>query len=377
MILRLLAASLRHRFRQLLLIMVAVAVAAATVSTLAGFSLRVERGLAANLAAFGPNLTVRPQVGGAERLAGGEVERVREVPGVEAAAGFVRLERSASVVGTAGGVGVRLVSQGSGALPVVAMDRELLELHPTWKLRGAWPGPGEVLLGADVVAPAALEKGEDRSGGRWRVSGTLVTGEPLDRAVVVPLASLVSIPGAVAAVDRIEVRADRERLAEVAASIEATVAGAEARPLLRVSLSEASLSRRVALLLSAVSLVSLLLAFLSVGAATTALMDERREEAGLMMALGLTGRGVTKIFAAELLTVAAFSGLVGEVAGEVAARSLAHRVFSVAAPASGITLTWAGLAAAVAVAVLVVGTAVIVALRRIERLEPARVLRGE
>lgn len=265
MLLRLVLASLRRRFRQLALILAAVTVAAATVATLAGFSSRAERRMGESLAAFGPNLTVRPQVGGAAVLSSGIVERLRRVPGVRSAA----------------------------------------------------PSP---------------------------------------------------------ALDRVDVRADPGRLEEVARAIESRVEGVEAVPLRRVSQSDARLTRRLTLVLVAVSAVSFLLALLSVGAATAALVGERRTEIGLLLALGYTGRRVGGFLAAELLAAAVLAGAVGEVVGEIAAGGLAQRVLGAG---GGISMTWGGFAAAALVAVLVVGSSMLMALRRVERLDAARILRGE
>jgi hypothetical protein len=265
MLLRLVLASLRRRFRQLALILAAVTVAAATVATLAGFSSRAERRMGESLAAFGPNLMVRPQVGGAAVLSAGIVERLRQVPGVRSAA----------------------------------------------------PSP---------------------------------------------------------ALDRVEVRADPGRLEEVARAIESRVEGVEAVPLRRVSQSDARLTRRLTLVLVAVSAVSFVLALLSVGAATAALVGERRTEIGLLLALGYTGRRVGGFLAAELLAAAVLAGAVGEIVGEIAAGGLARRVLGAG---GGISMTWGGFAAAALVAVLVVGSSMLMALRRVERLDAARVLRGE
>ncbi len=228
MIARLVLASLRRRPRQLALILAAVLVAAATVATLAGFSVRAETRLGAGLAAFGPNLVVRPQVGGAPALPPGAAARVRQIPGV-----------------------------------------------------------------LSVSAPAA-------GGGPG--------GQPA----------------------RLDVRAEPALLPTVAKAIEERVEGVEATPLLKTSASDARTIRRLTLLLAAVSGVSFLLALLSVGAATAALVGERRVEVGLMLALGYS-----------------------------------------------VILTWNGLAGAAAVGVLVVGASLAVALRRIERLDAAVVLRGE
>jgi ABC-type lipoprotein release transport system permease subunit len=265
MLLRLVLASLRRRFRQLALILAAVTVAAATVATLAGFSSRAERRMGESLAAFGPNLTVRPQVGGAAVLSSRVVERLRQVPGVRSAA----------------------------------------------------PSP---------------------------------------------------------ALDHVDVRADPGRLEEVARAIESRVEGVEAVPLRRVSQSDARLTRRLTLVLVAVSAVSFLLALLSVGAATAALVGERRTEIGLLLALGYTGRRVGGFLAAELLAAALLAGAAGEVVGELAAGGLARRVLGTG---GGISMTWGGFAGAALVAVLVVGSSMLMALRRVERLDAARVLRGE
>lgn len=278
MIFRLVLASLRRRFRQLALILAAVTVAVATVATLAGFSSRAQERMGASLAVFGPNLTVRPQVGGPAAIPPAALVRVREIPGIRSA---------------------------TGVTPTV---------------------------------PASLDQRADLG------------------------------------LERIEVRADPARLAEIARDVEARVEGVEAVPLLRVSESDARLTRRLTLVLAAVSAVSLLLALLSVGAATTALVGERRVEIGLLLALGYTGRRVGVFLAAELLAAAVLAGVLGQFLGELAAGGLAQRMLGAA---GGVSLTWSGFAAAALAALLVVGTSMMMALRRVERLDAARVLRGE
>jgi FtsX-like permease family len=285
---RLVLASLRRRPRQLALILVAVMVAAGTVATMAGFAERADRRLGAGLAAFGPNLEVRPQVGGAASMPPDALVVVRSVPGVLA------------------------------ATPVALLP--------------ALPAPPAL-----PAAPARQTPAEPQ-------------------------------------LARIEVRAEPARLAAVARAIGGRLEGVEVTPLLKTAASDARISHRLTLVLVAISGVSFLLAVLSVGAATTALVGERRVEVGLMLALGYSGRRIGGMLAAELLAVALVAALTGELLGEIAAGGLSSRLLGGTA---GLQPTWTGLAAAVGVALVVVGLSLSAALARIERLDAAGVLRGE
>lgn len=299
MIPRLVVASLRRRPRQLGLIAAAVLVAAATVATLAAFSARAGERLGARLAEFGPNLVVRPEVGGPPALPPAAAARVAAIPGVLA----------------------------------------VVPVPPAPPVPPASPAPSA-------------------SSAPWAVTGA-GPRRPLERSPA-PL--------------RLEVRVQPAALTAVARQVEASVEGVEAEPLRKTSESDARLIHRLSLVLLAVSCMAFLLALLSVGAATAALVGERRVEVGLMLALGLSGRRIGAVLAAELLTAALAAALAGDLAGELAAGSLARHLLGAG---GGPALTWSGMAAAAAVAVVVVGASLLVTLGRIERLDPARVLRGE
>lgn len=359
---RLVWASLTRRFRQLALIALAVALAAGTVATLAGFSGRASEGLEDELAAFGPNLVVRPQVAGPPTLLAAEADRIRELPGVTAAAGWTELEPEA--------LSSWALSSWEATFSV---ERSVLEVHPGWTLEGSWPGPGQALLGAELDLETRLAD--------LAISGRLDTGGTHDSAVFLgapPAGSrrIDSRPVGFQRIgfQRIEVRTERGRLDEVAAAIEARIAGAEARPVRRVSLAEAGLIRRLTLVLGAVSAVAVALALISVIAATTALMEVRRSEMGLLMALGYTGRRVAALFAFELVSAALLAALAGAAAGELAARALATRLLDGALQAP--LFTWGGPLAAALAALVVVGGSLALAVRRSGHLDPARLLRG-
>jgi putative ABC transport system permease protein len=389
---RLLAGSLRRASGRLTVIALAATVAAATVAASAGLGARLAGDAASRLHQAGPNLLVRPQVGGPERLEAADVARVLAAPGVVAAAGVLELEGAADLVaGEEGGLRLIVTRPGAGRLAVVGVSGDLLGLHPQWEVeragtagseaRGAtWSGGG-ALVGVGVSAGEAAPQTGETHAVELRVAGVLTTGEEPDRGVVVPLAALAGLllgdgatdPG----VDRIEVRAEAGRLEAAARAIEERVAGAEARPLVRVTETEARLVRKLQLLVGGVGAVCLLLALATVGSATLALLDDRRTEIALFLSLGYTGRWVQGLLSAELALVGLASVAAGGLLGEAGAAALARALLGEAAafqPSLG--GLGVGLAAGGAAVTLVVAAAAALVRRRVERLDPAPVLQG-
>lgn len=215
--------------------------------------------------------------------------------------------------------------------------------------------------------------GGEGGGSGLRVTGTLTTGEALDRGVMVPLEALAGERGGAPALDRIEVRAAGEHLEETAAAIEARVPGAEARPLVRVTATEARLVRKLQLLVAGVGSVCLLLALTTVGSATLALLEDRRREMALFLALGYTGRWVQGLMTAELALVGLASVAAGGLLGEAGAAALAGALLG---EVGGFRPGVAGLAAGLVSVAAVMALAAALVRRRVERLEPAPVLQG-
>lgn len=366
---RLLAASLRRRFRQVALILLAVTFAAGTWAALASFAARSRTQFAADLRSFGPNLVVRPQVGGTGWIADAAVERVRALPGVVRAAGLAELAAQVELV-QAGGLPAARVRgfDPAAADTVVASTAELLQLHPTWRLAGRWPKSGEVAAGEAWGKGAAVAGGP----GALPIVGRVRTGDRLEGAVFITLDDLRRLGGH--GLTAIEVRAEATRLAEVAQAIEATVDGAEARPLTRIREADARLGRRVELLLLAIGGVTVLLALLSVAASTAALLGERRTEMGLFLALGYSDRKLALVLGSELLTVTVFAAALGEVIGELLAAGLARRVLGAT---GGVSFTWGGALGSLLAGLLVVSAALLLVVRRVTQLDAAAILRGE
>lgn len=337
--------SLRRRPGQLGLVAAAVAVAAMAAAIFGSFSERSRDRFAEDLRGFGPNLLVRPQVGGPQHLASGEAARIAALPGVEAVAPIAELEEQGRLV--------------------IAATPALLVLHPRWRLEGRWPETREVALGA-VAAPVEAP-----------VSGRVLTGDRLDGAIFRPLGDIESPAGAQvgAVVDRFEVRAAPERLEALALEVRGTVAGAEAVPIGRVRAADERLTGKLRLLLLTAGALSLALGLLAVAAATAALLGERRAEIGLLLALGYSGPRVAGVHVLELMAAGGLGAVAGLVAGELVAAGLVARLHG--PPDAAALWTAGGSLGAAAAGIVVVGAGALVVAQRLTRLDAAELLRGD
>ncbi|HXG63099.1 MAG TPA: ABC transporter permease [Planctomycetota bacterium] len=261
---------------------------------------------------------------------------------------------------------------------------------PSWRIEGR---PG-------VLAGVSLGWGPgDRVvvGGRTlEVTGTVATGGPEDAAVVVPLPRAQEILGRPGKATRVLVSAlvtpdtERFRLFEsrakafsdreverflctpfavnVARDFAAAV-DAQARVIRRVAEAEGALLEKVDAALWALAASAVAAAALSVLAAMTAAVWERRHEVGLLKALGATNGTVAGIFLAEALVLALAGSALGWLVAAGASQAMSRALFGSAPPASG-ALYLVTLAASL----LIVGLGTAWPLRRLLSLEPVRVL---
>jgi len=102
-----------------------------------------------------------------------------------------------------------------------------------------------------------------------------------------------------------------------------------------------------------------------------ALAMERRADVGLMKALGGTISRIVGLFLAEVGVLGAAGGLIGCLAGAVLAQWMGHRVFG-----TSIAPRWEIFPITIAMMV-VVSMAGALPLRRLGKIRPAVILRGE
>lgn len=285
--------------------------------------------------------------------------------------------------------------------------------HPWWKIRGRWfdDDSKECVVGATFAAnyPGGLAPGKiielaslaDESGAAQSialtVTGIVSTGGAEDNAVLAPLAIAQQISGHgghfrelfVSALTKPadafakrdprtmnETEYDRwycsPYVSSISLQITQALPGTSVRTIRRVADTEGRVLSRISSLLWIVTLAALAAAILAVAATSAATVLERREEIGIMKAIGASNSLVSGIFLSEQLLLALIGGTIGYIGGAALARVLGETVFGSPAPVNFVLFP---IVLGIAAAVAVIGS--LVPLRRAAHLDPAPILRGE
>jgi len=282
--------------------------------------------------------------------------------------------------------------------------------HPWWKIEGRWFGDNskECVVGANLAAkhPEIFAVGKTVNVSRSEVAnvvfplvvtGIVSTGGAEDNAILAPLSIAQSISGhpgqyrqlfvsaltkpadALAAKDPSTMTpAELERwscspyISSISAEIQEVLPGTDVRVVRRVAETEGRILSHISALLWIVTLAALVAAGLAVAATSAATVLERRDEIGIMKAIGATNTLIASIFLAEQLMLALVGGAIGFLLGAGLARVLGTSVFGSPAPVRVILLP-----VALALATLVAIAGSLVPLRRAAHLDPVPILRGE
>ena len=198
-------------------------------------------------------------------------------------------------------------------------------------------------------------------------------GDEHDSQIVVDLAvaqRLAPLPGKISLM-QLSVAGTPREINEYIAGLAAAIPSADVHGLRQFTDAEAKIYNRISGLLTATIALVLVLTALCVMAAMTNVAMERKNDVGLMRAIGGATRRVLRLFLAEAALLGLIGGLVGAAIGILFSIWLGQAVFGVAARPRLIVYP-------VAVA-LTIFVALISAypLRRLANISPASVFRGE
>jgi putative ABC transport system permease protein len=350
---------------------------AMVVSALLNLEFDIERKLTQEFRMLGANILVSPRnartngSNTAEVISENEVSAaitVSKEPALVAAAPFLYVVAKA------------------GKTPVVVAGtklEELSKLEPAWRIESDWKSsqeaPASCLVGRNVARQLQLIVGSPvrltylNKNAQFTVVGILDAGGTEDNQVFVGLAeaqSLATLPGKIS-VAQLSVSGTSNSISQYAARLATALPEYEVRPIRQITEAEGDLLSRIRLLIVSMVLLILVLTALCVLGTMAALAMERRQDVGLMKALGGSIGRIVTLFMAELGVLGAAGGFAGAILGVELSRWMGRRVFGTA-----ISSRWEifPLTIVLMVAVALAGA---LPLRLLGKVKPAVIFRGE
>jgi putative ABC transport system permease protein len=350
---------------------------AMVVSALLNLEFDIERKLTQEFRMLGANILVSPRDAQISGSGTAEVMSENEVSAAIAAS------REPAVVAAAPFL---YVVANAEKIPVVVAGtklEELSKLEPAWRIEGDWKlsreSAASCLVGRNVARQLQLVVGSPlrltylNTIAQFTVAGIVDAGGTEDNQVFVGLAeaqSLAKLPGKIS-VAQLSVSGASNSISNYAARLATALTAYEVRPIRQITEAEGDLLSRIRLLIVSMVVLILVLTALCVLGTMAALAMERRQDVGLMKALGGSIGRIVTLFMAEVGVLGAAGGFVGAILGVELSRWMGQRVFGTA-----ISSRWEifPLTIVLMVAVALAGA---LPLRLLGKVKPAVIFRGE
>ena len=365
---------------RLFVILLALGAGAAVTAALLNLQVDAKRRITTEFRSFGPNVLITPRGSGVASTATNIMK--------ESALSKLQSEaENPDYVAIPFLYAVAKLTSGNSTPAVDAViagtHLDLLEnREPAWKLEPDHPSDysqDECLVGVKLAnqlrvrAESSLQLRSGRRTESCRLAAVLATGGPEDDQAFVPLAVAQRLADASdrVSVVKVFIGGTPQKINETVNALQQELPDVEVRPIRQFTEGEARLYGRISGILTATVAVVLILTALCVMAAMTNVAMERRNDVGLMKAIGGSVRRVLRLFLAEAALLGLAGGLIGAAIGIMISMGLGKAVFGVAAQPRLIVYP-ISVALTVIVAILAAYP-----LRRLVHIRPASVFRGE
>jgi putative ABC transport system permease protein len=362
------------------MILLALGAGAAVTSALLNLQVDAKRRLTSEFRTFGANMVVEPKSDHSSgALAGTLLESAYEsVPVAPASAGgksallvLVGQVRSTAGVTQAVIVGLRTHGSAGSDDPTVSDGGAGLPASPQRETTCSIGSKAAAALRVAKGDELSLEQGTRQL--RCEITSVDPPGGEYDSDVLVPLAAaqeLSGLSGRISSV-RVSYPGTPSQVNAFIATLVQRLPDANVRGLRQFTEAEGKIYDRVSGVLTATVAIVLILTGLCVMAVMTNVAMERRNDVGLMKAIGGASRRVLRLFLAEAAVVGFIGGILGAGAGLVISIWLGKAVFGVAARPRLIVYPVSVLLT------IIVAIAGAYPLRRLASIRPASVFRGE
>ena len=262
------------------------------------------------------------------------------------------------------------------------LDR-VSQMEPWWKIAGtasiSRTDLSQCIIGRNVSSSLGLSSGSNIAlsyQGRslsLTVAGVADAGGSEDNQIFVNLPVAQKLAGLEGKIELIQLNipGSSAQIRGVADKLQAAFPALEVKPIPQITEAEGKLLQRIRFLIFSMGLLILVLTALCVLATMAALAMERRQDVGLMKALGGSIQKVMRLFLAEVGVLGTVGGIFGYALGMALSVWMGHRVFG-----TSISPRWEVLPATV-ILMLCVALAGALPLRLLGNIRPAVILRGE
>jgi putative ABC transport system permease protein len=262
---------------------------------------------------------------------------------------------------------------GSAVVVVGTEIPALLKLNSYWKTsEGA--RQSSVLVGSKVFAKAKFSKIEVNSK-LIDISGatSITSGDADDSRIFVPLTQLREVaPEASTQVVLLAIPGDPEQVNQRIQQLRAQAPQYTIEPTRSIIETQASVLRRMhSVMLLSTALIATIAA-LSLWASLTAAVFERRRDFAVLKALGASRLNVTSMFLVEQFVAGIIGALLGYVLGTIVSMLIVYYNFNARIQPR---LDVLGEVTLVALAIVLVGS--LLPLERLQKIQPAAILKGE
>ena len=362
---------------RLLVILLALGAGAAITAALLNLQVDAKRRISSDFSSFGPNVIIVPREPDASLSSGATLpETILDqlnlggpLEGARASLYLVAEVSSAAQPQKP----VRLVAAGTRSLqPGKGIAAPSSESQP-------YDSNQHCSAGDHLASRLHLQVNDEvvlRNGGREEPCGIAqiwLRGDAEDDQILPSLGAAQRLAGLRGRVSLIQLtlRGTPQEMDSYIARLQERFPDVDVRPLHQFTQAQAKIYNRISGILTATVAVVLILTALSVMAAMTNVAMERKNDVGLMKAIGGSVRRVLRLFLAEAALLGLAGGLIGAAIGIVISMGLGKTVFGVAAQPRLIVYP-ISVALTVIVAILAAYP-----LRQLVHIRPASVFRGE
>ncbi|HJZ62866.1 MAG TPA: ABC transporter permease [Candidatus Acidoferrum sp.] len=260
-----------------------------------------------------------------------------------------------------------------GSAPLDSLNREQLQGSPT----NTQSVP--CIAGQQAAAKMNVKSGDKislRNSDRHLdcvLTDILKTGDVQDGQLFLALLDVQQLANTAGKISAIQINAsgNAAQIEQYGAQLRQKLPDAEIRPLRQFSEAQARIYSRISGLLTAATILILSLTVLCVMAAMTNIAAERKQDVGMMKAIGGSASGILNLFLTEAALLGLAGGLIGAAAGIALSMVLGKAVFGIAAAPRLIVYP---ISVALTVIVAILGA---YPLRRLANVRPAKIFRGD